>query len=120
MFLNAILLPATAAALAMVAEGAVLERGTATFLNGRNLKLFCLFCPTIMMEFLLKFSVIFAILLSFAELMMFTFGNHLLRILTLFSTGSGFFVLPTECDTTMMGVLFDLRAVSITCSIMSL
>jgi len=53
--LNALVLPTKAAALAIVAEGAFATRDTATFLNGRNLKLFSRFCPTTMIEFLLKF-----------------------------------------------------------------
>src|SRR6056300_1376358 len=57
---------------------------------------------------------------SFADVRIVTPGNHRRRMRTLFSTGKGFFELPYECDTTITGSLFDLRAVSITYSIISL
>jgi len=55
MFLKAFALPAAAAALTIVAETAPGGLEMAIFLNGRNLNVFPLFCPTTITEFLLKF-----------------------------------------------------------------
>src|SRR5210317_607384 len=57
-FLKSSLFPFTAAARAFVAEGAAFGRLRATRLNGKYLNAFFLFSPTIMPEFLLRFSAI--------------------------------------------------------------
>jgi hypothetical protein len=73
-----------------------------------------------MMELEPKFSVIFAMLLFLADDIKVTFGNHLLKIRSLFATGRGFFIFPTECETIMTGFFFTLFAFLIISSIIIL
>src|SRR6056300_1429850 len=94
--LKSSLFPFIAAKRAFVADGAAFGRLRATLLNGKNLKAFLRFSPTIITEFGEKFSEILTILLFFADDTKVTLGNHLLKIRNLLATGRGFFILPTE------------------------
>jgi hypothetical protein len=76
-FLNTSLLPFTAAARALVAEGAALGRFSACLLNGRKLKAFLRFSPTTITDFSSKFSAILARDRFLDEDNTVNWGNHL-------------------------------------------
>jgi hypothetical protein len=81
---------------AFVDDGAALGRLRDTLLKGKNLNAFFRFSPMIITDFGPKFSAILAILLVLVEDMNVTLGNHRRKIRSLFATGKGFFIFPTE------------------------
>jgi len=109
-FLKVFTFPRTAAALALVAEGAVAFLLMLPLLNFRYPKLFLRFSPTIMTELFAKVSVIFARGVSFEECMKVTLGNQDFKMVNLFCTFRGFLLVPVVCETMMMGFFFSLRA----------
>jgi len=78
--LNTSLFPFTAAARALVAEGAALGRFNACLLNGRKLKVFFRFSPTTITEFLSKFSESLARDRFLDEDKTVNSGNHFFKI----------------------------------------
>jgi hypothetical protein len=102
--------PFTAALRAFVADGAPFGRLIATRLKFKNLNASLRFSPTIITELGLKLLLIFATLLFLADDIKVTLGNQRLKMRNLFSTGRGFLIFPTECETMITGFLLRLRA----------